>query len=362
MTTAEPQVAVSAPAVELPATMRMAVMDRPGQIELREVPTPQPGPGEVLLQVKATAICTWEQRTYTGQQGGRFPFVGGHETSGVVVARGPGARQDLQPGEHVALGPAACGVCHYCLSGRARWCPQHYAMAVEWEGAWGPMGFAEYRPTLDRGLYKLDPRLPFSHGALSEPLACAVRASEHGGIRLADEVVVVGAGPMGLLNVLVARRRGARVMVVDRVRQRVEKALSLGADEGVVAGEEDPVERVRELTQGRGARVVILAVGSGEVNRMGQAMLEPGGRLILFAGAHPPEDLVLDPNELHERELGLLGSVSKSPQDFYTATRLLSLGLVEVGPLIETTLPLGAIQEAMELAIRPDSYRVVVVP
>jgi L-iditol 2-dehydrogenase len=339
--------------------MRVGVMAGVGDIALRDVDIPEPKPGEILVRLHATAICTWEQRTYSGAQHNTFPFVGGHESAGEVVAFGAGVTSELQVGERVALGPSSCGRCHWCLTGQDRACKQHYAGAVKYGDAWGPGGFAEYKSHPADGVYPVGDA-PYDQASLSEPLSCALHATRMLDLYVGEDVVVLGAGVMGLMNVIAAKKRGARVIVSEIDAGRLARAKAIGADELIDASEVDPVARVRELTGGRGAEAVIAAIGHEKANEQGLAMLADRGRYVLFAAAHPEPTLALSPNELHNRETGVLGVVSKDKQDFYTASRLIRYGQVDLAPLIDVRFPLERVGDAMDHALRPGTYRVIV--
>jgi L-iditol 2-dehydrogenase len=343
-------------------TMRVGVMTGPGAVEVREVAIPRPGVNEVLVRIAASAICTWEQRSYSGQQRNRFPFVGGHESAGVIEDVGPGVSDELAVGAHVTVGSAACGQCYWCRSGRDRMCPQHYAGAVSYGDAWGPGGFAEYKVHPASGIYPISRDVPFAHACLAEPLSCAIHAVGQMPVRVADDAVVIGAGVMGLLNVVALKKHGARVIVSEIDSGRLTKARALGADVTIDASGEDPVARVKELTEGRGAEHVIVAIGSGRANEQAKAMLSDRGRLVLFASAHPMTPLEIDPNEMHNRETGVLGVLSSEQADFQIANRLIGLRQVDLSPLIEASYPLPGLAAALEASVQPGTYRIIVTP
>jgi len=358
------QSTVAAPETTIPAsgTMLVGVMTGPGAIEMHEVEIPTPGVNEVLVRIMATAICTWEQRSYSGQQSNKFPFVGGHESAGEIVALGPGVSGELHVGDHVTIGSAACGQCHWCRSGRDRMCKQHYAGAVKYGDAWGPGGFAQYKVHPASGIYPIDPGIPYEHACLAEPLSCALHAARQIPVRISDDAVVIGAGVMGLMNVIALKKHGARVIVSEIDAGRLAKAREMGADVTIDASVEDPVARVKELTGGRGAEHVITAIGAGKANEQALGMLSDRGRLVLFASAHPVTPLEQDPNEMHNRETGVVGSLSSEQYDFQVANRLIGLRQIDLAPLIERTFPLTELAAAMDASIEPGTYRIIVTP
>jgi len=174
--------------------------------------------------------------------------------------------------------------------------------------------------------------------------------------------VVIGAGPMGLLNLLVLKRRGVRVIMCELDASRREKARLLGADVVLDPRDGEFPAQVRDVTEGRGADAVVAAVGSASVNSLAFEMVGKTGQVVLFASAHPSPSLEVDHNLIHKNEVDVLGVEGKTVQDFAIAVRLLSRRLIDVRPLIDRTVPLCDFETAFELAIRPDTYRVVVTP
>jgi L-iditol 2-dehydrogenase len=348
------------PLADLPATMQAGVLVATRSLELRTFAVPRPAPGQALVRVRATALCTWEQRTYQGIQDIKTPFVGGHETAGIVAALGDGVHLS-RVGDHVTLGPVACEECYYCRRGYPARCELRLG-GFSLDGAWGPWGLAEYKLVPARSIFVVPPELSFEEASLAEPVSCVVHAVRALRPELGDDVVVIGAGPMGLLNVLVLKRRGARVIVCELDHARREKARSLGADVVLDPAVGDIVADVKALTAGRGADAVVAAVGSGRVDDLAFQLVGKTGKVVLFASAHPSSGLGVDHNLVHKNEVGVLGVEGKSVEDFRIAVKLLSDHLIDVRPLIDRLVPLSELHAAFELAIRPDTYRIVVTP
>jgi L-iditol 2-dehydrogenase len=179
---------------------------------------------------------------------------------------------------------------------------------------------------------------------------------------LGDDVVVIGAGPMGMLNLLVLKQRGVRVIVCELDAGRRDKARSLGADVVLDPHDGDFVAQVSELTDNRGADAVVAAVGSAQADALAFHMVAKTGKVVLFASAHPSPELSVDHNLIHKNEVDVLGVEGKSVQDFLIAVRLVSHRLIDVRPLIDQCVPLAQLETAFELALRPDTYRIVVTP
>jgi L-iditol 2-dehydrogenase len=314
----------------------------------------------VLVRVRATALCTWEQRTYAGVQDIKTPFVGGHETSGVVAAIGEGVAS-VRVEERVALGPVACDECHYCRRGFPARCENNLGRFAL-DGAWGPWGLAEFKLAPARAAFRVPDHLSFDEASLCEPISCVVHSVRALQPELGDDVVIIGAGPMGLLNLLVLKQRGVRVIVCELDAARRDKAKALGADVVLNPAVGGFVEQVQALTEGRGADAVVAAVGSQAADALAFEMVARTGKVVLFASAHPSAPLGVDHNFVHKNEVDVLGVEGKSVQDFAIAVRLLARRLIDVRPLIDRRVPLTELQTAFELAIRPDTYRIVVTP
>jgi L-iditol 2-dehydrogenase len=340
------------------ASIRVGVMTSPGKIGIREVPKPRPGPGQVLVKIEACGICTTEQRIYSGvHKWERFPYVGGHEAVGVVEAFGPHVATDVEIGDHVALFSATCGHCDYCRRGQTTRC-QHRDAFWEHHGLWGTWGFADYRVVRPRGLQVIDRQVPFEQAALAEPLCCVVHGMRKTDVGLADEVVVIGAGTMGLLNALVYKAIGAVVTVLDLQESRCQKALDAGIDQAFVP-DGATVERINAWTGGRGPELVVVASSAPQAYELGQALLGPFGRLLAFAGVYPHGEMTVDFSQLHRSETRLVGSVSSDIQDILLVGKLISRRLIDVACALEGTVPFDQLAEAMDRALRPDTYRLV---
>ncbi len=347
--------------------MTVAVFTGPGQLEFREIQRPTPKPNQVLVKIEACALCTVERRIWTGTRVGGmgFPTIGGHEVSGRIVQVGDACLQGFVPGDKVVLGLGSdCGACYYCRRGMNQRCVNFgklYGQYVpQYEGIPGMWGLGQYRVVNENELFKANGDVPFEHLALGEPVACVIHSMKKLGIELTDDVVVIGAGAMGLFNVMVARNMGARVIASDLVQERLDRALKVGAHAVINAGEGDPVAKVKELTEGRGARFVIAAFGSGKVNEQAIEMLDKGGRFMLFAAAYPSTPLNIDPNTIHHHEYVILGTNGKDPYDLRQAAKLLSERMINVEPAIEAVIPFKDLTHALDLASRGDTYRVVV--
>lgn len=340
-------------------TMKAGVITAPYEYEVRELPVREPGPGEVLLRQHACAICTMEQRVFTGAR--KFPYPGcwGHEIAGVVEKIGPDTVTDLQVGDHVALGiHEFCGQCDYCIRGLEEHC-LHRPKSNKIEGIVGIFGMAEYNTVAARRLVKVSPDLPFVQAALTEPLACVTQGMKKINITRADTVVVIGAGTMGLLNLMSAVKSGAKVIVSEIDEQRRKKALELGAFAVINPAADNVEEKIKELNGGFKANAVIIAIGNEQANADALKMIDIEGRILYFASARPVEPVVIDPNIMHDTGIVLTGVKGKNIRDVRDAAKMISSGIIDVSAVIEDTASLADGKKALEKASRKDTFRVI---
>lgn len=330
-------------------TMRVGVIEDVGEVSIREVPRPSPGRGEVMINTQACGLCTWEQRTYSGvDKETPKPIAGGHEFAGVVAEIGEGTKTDLEVGDKIAAGPRAGGRHDF----------DRYRMS--YGELFGPMGLSEFKVVPVDSVYKLADDLPIEYGCFTEPLACVIHAADKIQYELAQDVAIIGAGPMGMLNLMIAKRRGVRAIVSEIDEKRNAFAKEMGADYTVNPKDGDAPSEVRELTGGKGADVVVVAIGNHQANLDALGMVAEHGTVMFFASAHPPTDLTIDPNFIHRKQITLTGARHPSTSGFETSADLISKRLIDVSRLIERKYPMDQIKEAFELAIDPHTYRVIV--
>lgn len=334
-------------------------------LRVTEVEDPRPGPGEALIRIAACGVCPSDIRSYLGSRPGAagLPRTPGHEWAGVVeeinLPEGgdpaPGAPADLKVGDRVVADwRYVCGRCYQCRRGVFNYC-ENVRRAVRG-------GFAEYGVAPLSQLRRIPDHVTFEEAAFCEPLACVVNGNEMTPMRLGDDVVIVGAGPIGLLHLQLARNRGTRLIVSDPLASRLETARALGAHDLIDASSLDPVERVKELTEGRGADAVIVAVGAGKAAEQGLQMAAIGGRVNFFAGFYPHVELPFDPNLVHYRQLLVTGSHDFSPHHFSTALKLITHRIVDVKTLISHRFDLDGVVDAFEMAASRGGLKSMVLP
>lgn len=344
---------------------RAAVIVAKEQVEVREIDMPEPGRGQVLVRQMACALCTLEQRFFTGVFP-KYPGCWGHEVSGVVEAIGPDTITPLKVGDYVARGGgSACDQCYDCAMGRDSMCWVEKERLAQQQsssrpdGIMGIFGMSQYASVDPHNLVKMSERVPFVEAALTEPVACAVNAVDKLQIELGQTVVIIGAGAMGLANVLVCKARGAFVAVSDLNPERRERALRAGAHAVLDPSAGDIVGQLKAINDGRLADAVIVAIGLKPANDDALQLVAAYGKVMLFASAHPGVPISIDPNVIHRSGIWITGSTSKNRKSLVEASLLISHGIVDVKPMMQETVPIDNAQQAFERAIRPDTYRIV---
>ncbi|MBV8205985.1 MAG: zinc-dependent dehydrogenase [Acidobacteria bacterium] len=350
----------------IPGTMLAAVYRGRDDVRLEEVPVPQIGPGELLLRVHTCGICGTDlKKISTGSHSS--PRIFGHETSGIVAAVG-GEVAGFQPGDRVVVfHHIPCGQCFYCRRKVFAQCPVYKKVGATagFEPSGG--GFAEYVRVMDwiapRGVVRIPEGVSFEQAAFLEPVNTCLKAVKSLRLLPGDTVLVVGAGPIGILLAWLAGRTGARVVSSDLFEQRLKMAEKNGVAETVDARSENPVARLRALTDGRGADCVILAVAGNALIRPAIEAARPGGQILLFAQTVHSE-ATFDPATVCVDEKMLLGSYSASVDLQEESARLVFSGERNLEALISHRFPLSRAVEALRLAAnpQPDSMKIVIQP
>lgn len=345
--------------------MKAAVLEDLENIVIKEVKTPQARQGEVLVRVRSCAVCGSDIRIYhRGNPRVKPPQIIGHEIAGEVVEVGSGVK-GFKVGDRVALGAdVPCGTCNFCRNGLGNNCPINYAIGYQFQG-----GFAEYIPlnelTVKYGpLHKIPDGLSFDEASLAEPLACCINGYELANLTLGDTVVIIGAGPVGLMLVELAKNMGAdRVILSQRSRERLEMAQRFSADVIISTSEEDFVSRVMEETQGQGADVVMVACANPSAQEDALKVVGHRGRVNFFGGLPPGSSKIrIDSNLIHYKECFVLGSHGSVPRQHKLALDILAEGKVEGKDLITHHFALEDIKEAFEVAEGHKGLKVIVNP
>ncbi len=330
--------------------------------EVHEEPLRPIGPDEMLVKMETCNICTTDYQQWQGlrdHQG--FPMAGGHEWAGIIVEKGDKVLDIFQVGDRVGTGGSGCGICDNCRRGLTSDCVVRHGRQMV-NGFYGNRCFADYVILNQRTAYKLSKEIPAAEAGFLEPLATAVSGNKKVKVSPMEDVVVVGAGTMGLVNAQVAKAFGARVIITELTPKKLERARSMGIADVVDAKSCDPVEEVKKLTGGKGADTVIVAVGNTFAYKQAYQMLKQlRGKMLLFAAGYPKPEMQIDPNEIHYRKIEIIGTMSGNTADFVDSAQLMGKKLVNMGYSLEgKVFPLREIQAAYEAAATPDMYRITV--
>jgi L-iditol 2-dehydrogenase len=348
------------------ATMLAAVYRGKNDVRMETVPVPQIGPGELLVRVHTCGICGTDlKKIATGSHSA--PRIFGHETSGVVVATGNGVARFL-PGDRVMVfHHIPCRECYYCRHKTFAQCERYKRVGCTagFEPSGG--GFAEYVRVLDwiveHGTVPIPDGVSFEQACFVEPVNTCMKGVMGLDLRRDETVLVIGQGPIGLILAALAKRTGARVITSDLYPQRLTISESFGLGLTIDASRTDVSEKVREMTDGRGADAAILAVGGNGLIRPAVDATRPGGRVLLFAQTVRGE-VTLDPAAICVDEKTLLGSYSASVELQEESVRLVMSREMDFERLISHRFPLSRGLEALDLAAhpRPDSMKIVIQP
>ncbi|MDH3676097.1 MAG: zinc-binding dehydrogenase [Anaerolineae bacterium] len=334
---------------------------RDGDVELRDIPVPEFGPEQVLIEVKAAGVCgsdlhMWrESHSWETKPG----LILGHEFSGVIAAVGEWVRE-FKVGDRVACETAAsiCGSCTYCRTGNYNLCPHRLGYGAMADGAFA--NFVAARPQI---LHHIPANVPFEHAALTEPICVAYNALvEKTTIRPGDMVVIQGPGPIGIFALQVARLRGARTLIVlgtDVDSRRLAVAAELGAQHTLNVQRDDALDLVRSLGDGLGADLVVDCTGVSQALQQALQLVRPNGHITKVGWGPQPLDFNLDP--LVGKAVTLQGSFSHTYPMWERVLGLLAAGQLNLQPVIGGVYPLERWEEAFRAMESGENVKSVIV-
>ncbi|PYX32327.1 MAG: Zn-dependent alcohol dehydrogenase [Acidobacteria bacterium] len=365
MATAD-QYAIKSDAQRIPSTMQAAVYRGVNDVRLETVSVPEAGSGELLIRVHSCGVCGTDlKKIATGSHSA--PRIFGHETSGVVAAVGQGV-SDFREGDRVVVfHHIPCGECYYCRHKTFAQCSTYKKVGCTagFEPSGG--GFAEYVRVMDwivrYGTVRIREGVPFEQACFVEPVNTCMKGIEALRPQPGETVLAIGQGPIGIILGVLARRAGAMVITSDLYPERLRIGESFGLENTMDASRTNVVERVRELTEGRGADAVILAVGGNSLIRTAMDAARPGGRVLLFAQTHHGE-AIIDPAAICVDEKTLVGSYSASVDMQAESVRFVMNREMDLERLISHRFPLRESKQALDLAAhpQPSSMKIMVQP
>ncbi len=311
-------------------------------IRLEDYPVPGIGPGEILVKVRASGICGTDVMEWYRIK--KAPRILGHEITGEIIE----SKSDkYKKGQRVFVSHhVPCYECKYCRAGN------HTACDVLHQGNYDPGGYSEFirvpKINVDYGVYILPDKVSFEEGAMIEPLACAVRGIKLIDIRLGQTILILGCGVSGLLNIQLAKGKGAKVIATDINEYRLNKAKEFGADELIRADKDFDIKADR----------IIICTGAYKAVEQAFRCIDKKGIILLFA--IPNKDIVIPIPDFWRNELTLTSSYGAAPVDLEEALKLIAEQSVNVRNTITHILPLAKIQEGFKIVIEAkESLKVV---
>ena len=338
----------------------------PEDVRIEDAPEPECGPDEVKLRVRNCSTCGTDVKIFhNGHQNLSPPRIIGHEVAGEVVEVGSEVSGWSVGDRAQVIAAVPCGECYECRKGWMAVCENQTSVGYQYDG-----GFAEYmivpRQVLKvDGLNRIPDNIGFDEASAAEPFACAINAQELVHVGEGDTVVVFGAGPIGCLHTRLARANGAsRVFLIDVLADRLAMSADAVKPDEVINGREvDVVERVKELTDGRGADVVITATAANVAQEQAIRMAARRGRISFFGGLPKTNPFIqCDSNLVHYRELMIMGANGSAPSHNKRALEYIASGEVPVKDLITVHLPLDRVLEAFDIVAKGEAIKVTVEP
>lgn len=347
--------------------MLAAVYYGPRDLRIEERVIPEVSSGDVLLKVISTGICGTDLRIYHGSHR-KYPSgtvrIPGHEVVGEVVKKGQQV-EGTKVGERVFLAPnLGCGHCRQCISGQNNLCADYEAPGITFDGS-----FAEYllvpEAAIKQGnLIPIDRDVDPAAAAMIEPFGCVLRGQDALKIQPGESVLVVGAGPIGIMHMLLARYRGAGKVFVSEVNpERLAQAESFDVDRAVNPKSENLSAVIAEETKGRGVDVVIVAAPAPRAQEQAVELVAIGGRINFFGGL--PKDrstIKLDSNLIHYKELVVTGTTACSTDDCRRAAEIINTGRIDLSMLIGARFPLKDVIDALQVMEQGKALKVILEP
>lgn len=335
----------------IPEKMKAVVITGPNEYGIQEVPVPKPGRGEVLVRIKACAICGSDPKIFSGGYKGMwppaYPFIAGHEWSGEIVRTGEEVT-GFRVGDRVA-GEAhkGCGLCRACKGGFYNLCMNygkietgHRHYGFTFQGA-----YAQYNAYSVKAIARLPDNVSYSEGALVDTAGTSYHGVELAGVTPGGTSVIIGPGPIGLFTMIIARAMGSRAVMVGR-RQRLQVALKMGADVIVDYEKEDPVCRIKEITGGAGADEVFECAGSEAAIGQAVNVVRKGGKVALL-GIYGSDSIPVPLKTVVLNQVSILGSRA-NPGASERVITMMASGQINAGSLVTHEFPLEKIKEAVD--------------
>lgn len=333
---------------------------KPGVLKLKEIKTSGPSNGEILVKVKAALTCGTDLKAFKrGHPVIPMPTVFGHEFSGIVEKVGRGVRKFSRGMEIMAVHSAPCERCCFCKKRRYNLCEN--IMRTKVLGA-----FAEYillpKHIVKHNVFIKPKKLSFEEAAFLEPLACVIHSINSVDIARGDTAVIIGAGPAGLLHLMLLKTMGVKVIIIEKEKERLKKAFEEKADIVIDAKKKNIGKKIKAFTKTAGADVVFECTGLPEVWEKSVAFVRRGGTVILFGGCREGTRVSYDAGRIHYDEITLKGVFHYKPSDVSQAFKLLSSRKIKANGLISGRYPLNKLKTAFERLAKGKGIKYAIIP
>ncbi len=345
--------------------MKAVVLEKPYKFGPKMIEKPTISEDEILLKMEKAAICGTDIRILEGKKTKdvRYPSVIGHEICGTIAEVGANVK-GYEAGEKAAIANVIpCGSCASCLSGRENACMNRTAIGYQYDG-----GFEEYvripKSCIAAGnVVKLPEHVSFTAGALIEPLACCIRGLRNAGTGFNDTVLVVGAGPIGLMHIQLSKIAGASKVIVSEPNEfRRGKAALLGGDVIVDPMKEDLKEVIMRETDGLGVDVIIVAIGIPDIVQQSLELCKKGGTVCLFAGFAGTGECTISANMIHYNEIHVCGSTAYRRSDYLAAAKMVGTGRINLDEIATHTYKLDDFVAAYEMNKSGAGLKIMIEP
>ncbi len=333
--------------------MKAMILQSPSHLTTEDLATPAPGENETLVRITHSGVCGTDLKIYEGGIPVEYPRIMGHEMIGEVVESN---NSDVKSGTRVIVDPVYyCGNCYHCRIGQEHLCPKGGVLGRDRNG-----GFAEHMLAPSSAVFPLPDTISGETAPLIQVMTTCLHAQRLVNVFPGDAVVVYGLGVTGQLHIQLAKARGAYPVIgITRSPERRALAEKLGAD-FTFSPADDPHQKILELTEGRGADLVIESVGAVSVLAEAINVARIGGRLLLF-GIYTAKEAALPLYQLYFKELLVINGRAAKHEDYPACINLVAQGAVQLDPLVSHVLPLDELQKAITMLSERDDQRMKVI-
>jgi len=333
-------------------SMKAAIVYKKGDVRVEKVNVPEIKDNEVLVKIIYAALCPSDMRYYLGSKNVENPMILGHEASGEIVKIGHNIKKFHIGDKVVVNSDYKCGKCYFCKKGFQNFCQDQIVS----NGC-----FAQYKAVPEENLYLIPENTTLLEASCTEPLACVLNGSTRANIKLGSTVAIIGAGPIGLLHIQLAKIKGAsRIIVFEPIDFRRNKALELGATEAYFVLNDEVLSYIDKSTNGLLCSSVTVTVGIPSVMESAVNLVGNNGTLLYFAGVHPPKSIGIDPNLIHYRQITITGSSDYPLEFFETSLNLISTNQIKIKPMISDIFSIDDAKDAFENIVDQKALKTVI--